>query len=64
MSVSSLEINEDRLSANGKEFGKTGQYREIIGIAKFSLDPNEDYNKKITDIEIKILIKEIMEISE
>ncbi len=51
MSVSSLEINEDRLIANGKEFGKTGQYREIIGIAKFSLDPNEDYNKKITDIE-------------
>ena len=39
MSVSSLEINEDRLIANGKEFGKTGQYREIIGIAKFSLDP-------------------------
>ena len=51
MSVSSLEINEDRLIANGKEFGKTGQYREIIGIAKFSLDPNEDYNKKITDVE-------------
>ena len=51
MSVSSLEINEDRLIANGKKFGKTGQYREIIGIAKFSLDPNEDYNKKITDIE-------------
>ena len=45
MSVSSLEINENRLIANGKEFGKTGQYREIIGIAKFSLDPNEDYNK-------------------
>ena len=51
MSVSSLEIKEDRLIANGKEFGKSGQYREIMGIAKFSLDPNEDYNKKITDIE-------------
>ena len=51
MSIKSIEIREDNLLENGKTFGNIGQYREIKGIAKFILDPNDEYNKKITDIE-------------
>ena len=51
MSIKSIEIREDNLLENGKIFGNIGQYREIKGIAKFILDPNDEYNKKITDIE-------------
>ena len=51
MSIKSIEIREDNLLENGKSFGDIGQYREIKGIAKFILDPNDEYNKKITDIE-------------
>ena len=51
MSIKSIEIKENNLLENGKNFGQVGQYREIIGIAKFILDPNDDYNKKITDLD-------------
>ena len=51
MSIKSIEIREDNLLENGKSFGDIGQYREIKGLAKFILDPNDEYNKKITDIE-------------
>ena len=51
MSIKSIEIREDNLLENGKSFGDVGQYREIKGIAKFILDPKDEYNKKITDIE-------------
>ena len=50
MSIKSIEIKENNLLENGKNFGQVGQYREIIGIAKFILDPNDEYNKKITDL--------------
>ena len=34
-----------------KEFGNRGQYKEIIGLANFKLNPELDLNKKITDID-------------
>ena len=46
MSIKSIEIREDNLLENGKSFGDVGQYREIKGIAKFILDPKDEYNKK------------------
>ena len=51
MSLSFIEIKEEKVIENGKIFGNTGQYKEVIGLAKFTLDPNLDLNKKITDIE-------------
>ena len=51
MSIKSIEIREDNLLENGKSFGDIGQYREFKGLAKFILDPNDEYNKKIKDIE-------------
>ena len=50
MSLVSIDIKEEKLLEKGKEFGKSGQYKEILGLAKFSIDPNQEINKKITDI--------------
>ena len=51
MSLVSIDIKEEKLLEEGKIFGKSGKYKEIIGLAKFSLDPNLEINKKVTDIE-------------
>jgi hypothetical protein len=51
MSLVSIDIKEEKLLEEGKVFGKSGKYKEIIGLAKFSLDPNLEINKKVTDIE-------------
>ena len=50
MSIKSIEIREDNLLENGKSFGDVGQYREIKGIAKFILDPNDEYNLSLIHI--------------
>lgn len=51
MPIKSIEVTNSKLLKNGKTFGTAGQYKEIIGVAKFILDPKEKYNKKITDID-------------
>ena len=51
MSISFIDIKSEKLIDDGKEFGNTGQYKEIIGLANFKLNPELDLNKKITDID-------------
>ena len=51
MTLVTIDIKEEKIIENGKVFGKSGQYKEIIGLAKFKLDPTLEINKKITDIE-------------
>jgi len=51
MTLVTIDIKEEKTIENGKVFGKSGQYKEIIGLAKFKLDPTLEINKKITDIE-------------
>ena len=47
MSISFIDIKSEKLIDDGKEFGNTGQYKEIIGLANFKLNPELDLNKKI-----------------
>ena len=49
MTLVTIDIKEEKTIENGKVFGKSGQYKEIIGLAKFKLDPTLEINKKITD---------------
>ena len=39
MSISFIDIKSEKLIDDGKEFGNTGQYKEIIGLANFKLNP-------------------------
>jgi hypothetical protein len=51
MPIKSIDITSTKLLKNGKKFGAAGQYKEIIALAKFIIDPNENFNEKITDID-------------
>ncbi|MEN8122518.1 MAG: alpha/beta hydrolase domain-containing protein [Bacteroidota bacterium] len=49
--VSKIEITERKTILNGKEFGKYGAYEYLKGTVWFEIDPFNQYNSAITDIE-------------
>ena len=50
MAVSRLEIHSIRPFAGGANFGDTGPYRQIDGLAHLAVDPNHPANAVITDL--------------
>ena len=50
MPVSSLEIRNRESYAGGKNFGETGAYEKIDGLATFAVDPANAANKLIVDL--------------
>lgn len=49
--VSKVEIKERKIILNGKEFGQYGAYEYLKGTVWFEIDPFNQYNAAITDIE-------------
>ena len=49
--VSSVQILERTLLENGRQFGDTGAYEEIIGKITFAIDPTESLNQVITNLD-------------
>lgn len=49
--VSRIEIKERKIILNGKEFGQYGAYEYIKGTVWFEIDPFNEHNAPITDIE-------------
>src|SRR5215831_17739845 len=43
----SLDIRERQPFANGTDFGKSGPYERIAGVAHFAIDPKHPRNKAI-----------------
>ena len=54
MTVAKLEILERRPYADGRIFGGVGAYERIDAIAYYSVDPIEDANREITDLDLVI----------
>ena len=52
MTVAKLEILERRPYADGRIFGRVGAYERIDAIAYYSVDPTEDANREITDLDL------------
>ena len=52
MSVRKIEINDKSLFAEGKVFGKHGQFYQIDGTIEFAVDPNNKVNETITDLKL------------
>src|SRR5262249_23013788 len=48
----SLTILKREPFAGGKAFGDTGPYEKIVGIARFAIDPNNDHNRLIVDLDL------------
>jgi len=49
--VSKVEITQRKIILDGKEFGKYGAYEYIKGTVWFEIDPFNEHNSAITDIE-------------
>ena len=49
--VSSVQILERTLLEDGRQFGDTGAYEEIIGKITFAIDPTESLNQVITNLD-------------
>jgi len=49
--VASIEISERRLIENGRNFGDTGSYEEIVGMITFALDPAYPMNQVIVGLD-------------
>lgn len=49
--VLKIEIKERKVILNGKEFGQYGAYEYIKGTIWFEIDPFNEHNSQITDIE-------------
>ena len=52
MALTKLEIKKEELYLDGQTFGSVGSYKQLDGVAFFSVDPNEDINSKIVDIDL------------
>ena len=52
MSVRKIEIKDKSLFADGKVFGKHGQFYQIDGTIEFAVDPNNKVNETITDLKL------------
>jgi len=50
--VSSVEVEERIIIAEGREFGRFGRYERLSGRVCIAIDPNIDVNQIITDIEL------------
>ncbi len=50
--VIGIEVLERSSFASGVNFGDTGAYEKIRGVAKFSLDPNAAANQRIVDLKL------------
>jgi hypothetical protein len=50
--VSGIEVLERSSFASGVNFGNSGAYEKIRGIAKFTLDPNAAANQRIVDLRL------------
>ncbi len=50
MGVTGLEIQIRRPLADGKVFGDVGTYEEIRGVIRFTADPLNPHNRRVTDI--------------
>ena len=48
----SLEIDRREPFAGGKEFGDSGAYDILVGVARFELDPEHPRNEAIVDLEL------------
>lgn len=58
--VSKIEITERKVILNGKEFGQYGAYEYIKGTVWFEIDPFNEYNSAIVDIEYAPLTEHSM----
>ena len=52
MPVTKLEILNRSSFANGESFGDVGAYEQLDGIVHFALDPLNERNTAITDLEL------------
>ena len=52
MALTKLEIKKEVPYLDGRIFGSIGSYKQLDGVAYFSVDPNEDINSKIVDIDL------------
>ena len=52
MSVLRLDVTHRAPYEGGRSFGKTGPYVYIEGIAHFEIDPLDDANQGVTDIDL------------
>jgi Alpha/beta hydrolase domain len=50
--VIGIEVLERSSFASGMNFGDSGAYEKIRGVAKFSLDPNTTANQRIVDLKL------------
>ncbi len=46
----SLEFHTRAPFVGGKEFGRTGAYEKLAGVARFAVDPNQPRNRAIVDL--------------
>ncbi len=49
--VTDLEITHRSVVLDGKPFGATGAYEKLVGTMRFAVDPADELNKRIVDIE-------------
>ena len=52
MAVTELEITGRSPFAHGEAFGEVGPYELLEGVAHFAVDPLNDRNRAITDLEL------------
>ena len=52
MSVTSLDIQSRQSLAEGAEFGDAGGYDQLDGEAHFAVDPRDEANTAITDLDL------------
>src|SRR5438132_6862336 len=52
MAVTSIEITNRELLANGRAFGETGPYELLTGILRFAVDPESRPNQLIADLKL------------
>ncbi len=46
-----IEVTEKSPVLNGKPFGKTGPYDRLVGKVYFEVDPENDANRRVSDID-------------
>ena len=51
MPISTLEITQRTDLANGEQFGEVGAYELLEGTAHFAVDPFNERNQAITDLD-------------
>lgn len=52
MPATKFETTFRRVLADGKHFGDVGQYEEIRGVLSFQIDPGNEANSRITDVNL------------